>query len=450
MAEDMGALGGWGGIIASGIGTVAGIAMDNPYMVGAGAAMGQSYHDSYKKFNENLMEERRANRLAEASHMRQRDLAQYQRELTADDRALAQSNLEEGRRIQGEQWQAGQTLAEQQEKRLGDTATLQQQLTQKQIDELSKTPKQRAQEKVEVAKLVKRAEMEVAAEQSIAQNKLQIDTLQNNLREVGASDDTIAQATVMVKLKQAGIEMKGSQKAFTGEQKVKLQQTAKNEFKEEEDGAYQQIKAEQGEAAANKAADAHGIATANAMEAQLAGGSASGGIAAAVMADIKAGDDPGTDTGKSNLERAIGKFFKGEVTDQQLLNGADTPEEKAAVQEAINLRNREDTAPQSAGALSGRLEAQAGAEEQAGFQQEFETAPTPLAQQAAVNVAAAQGIELDTGQAVGTFTPNQQRTIDRQVSNYQQADTKKKKKIIDNLRKNAPPELLQEVLRRIQ
>jgi len=446
--QERGALGGWAGIIGTGLATIAGVASDNPYMVGFGGAAAKSYHDSYDNMNKSLIEEQRANRLADSAMLRQMNMQRYQRDLTSEDRELAQSNYEKEYGLKEQEY----GLREQQEQRLGEQSQMDMQIKQKELDELNKTPEQRAKEATAVAKIIKKAELEVQADQAAAANKAQVDNLVDSLTELGVSDETIAEAVVSVRLKQAGIEMsKTKPTPFSGEQKVKLQQQAKEEYKETDAYTLEPDRAE-----ADKAADAHGIRVATAIEDMMLRANATGGtdIASKVMREVKAGKTTG---GKTDLERAISMFYQGQVTPQQLLSGATTKEEKAAVQQAITLMNREDAASQgppapeaAAGALSGSLGQQQQREQQAEIQQRFDTAEEPLAQRAAINTAQAQGIDIDTGRETGTFTPEQQRTIDRQVANYQKADTARKKKIIDNLRKNAPPELLKEVLRKVQ
>lgn len=435
--------GGWGGLLLAGATTIAGLASDNAYLVAGGSAAGQSYHDSYDTLNKSLVEEQRANRLADASLARQKNLKKYDYDLGAEDRQAA---LAEDKRRYDQDF----GLKQSQEARAAEAAKISNQLNQKKIDQLNKTPEELANEQVVAMQILAKAEQKINADNTTAQNAQQLNILASNLEAAGASEDTIQRAKLTLMLQQAGLDTKTTKpKPFSGEQKVKLQQTAKEEYMSR---PANQARMETEPEVVEAEADQHGIQTANAIEANLQGGSGVS-LVDQIMAGGGAGGDTGEDTGGeggSDVEKAVRMYHQGKVSAAQLLAGADTEEEKAAVQQAINLRQQEDAAPQSAGALSGRLEAQAAAENQAELQQRYDQADNPLAQQAAVNAAQAQGVDLTLNEASGGFTPNQQRTIDRQVANYQKADTKKRKKIIDNLRKNAPPELLKEVLRRVQ
>lgn len=77
---------GWGGVLATGAAALIGQATGNDALVaGAGAAAGV-YKDGYEYLSKSLADEKRANRLAEASHERAKNLAKYNYDLQAEDR----------------------------------------------------------------------------------------------------------------------------------------------------------------------------------------------------------------------------------------------------------------------------------------------------------------------------------------------------------------------------
>ena len=310
--------GGWGGILLSGLTAGIGLAADNPYMVAAGSAAGESYGKSYDNLNKSLIEEQRANRMAEASMERQKHLASWQRDLTAPDRALAQENKE--REFGFKEKEFG--LREAADKRA--TALHTAQMSEAQHNQKMRTDPayakqhalQTAKTQAEVATIMADAQ----AAQTAGQQAKQI----ANLEAMGVGANTIR----MVKLQHAGLDVSkfmGKGAKYTPEAYQKTQTEVMNQFMTGED--YKKIKAESGEAAANQAALEMGTVAAQTVKQSyeeqqgfafdwVGGGGGGGGNPQAVKGMTTA-------------------LITGEETEESLMAQAETDAEKADAAKAI-------------------------------------------------------------------------------------------------------------------
>ena len=310
-----GALSGWAGIIGSGLATIAGVASGNDYLVGFGGGAADSYRKSYEEFNSNLMSEQRANRLADADMMRQQHFAQFQRDMTAEDRAFEQGLAEEEMALKGRQ-----------EDRLETQSQSSIALQQAQLAEVQKTPEQRAQEQLAVQELL----ADAADARTAGQKKKQI----AQLRELGVPDSTIK----LVELQHAGLDVsklmgqKGAQ--FTAESYTKVQQEAADQFKTTP--KYKELVADSGQTAADMAAAEIGAATADLVRQSFGGG---GGTD---ITTLTGGAGGGGGETVRDLDRAINLYNEGIVTEDQIRAGAETDEEKAAVEAAIKAKKEKE------------------------------------------------------------------------------------------------------------
>lgn len=117
-------------------------------------------------------------------------------------------------------------------------------------------------------------------------------------------------------------------------------------------------------------------------------------------------------------------------------------------QEAMNNMSPEDQKQARRDIALSNAKKDVKVEEETALQTRYEEAEEGLPKQAVINRAKATGIEIDTGAEEGKFDARQERTINRYVERYLAADAKEKVKIQETLQ-NAPPELLDEVLKRV-
>ena len=302
--------GGWGGILAAGASALAGIATDNPYLVAFGSGMGKSLGESYDRLGETLTKEQSAQRLRDSEYQRERNLKRFDRQLTQPDRDQAQENFE-----------AEQALAGRQEDRLATQSQATVNLMEAQLAEAQKTPAQKAQDQLVVQEIL----AEAAEARTAGQQQKQI----ADLREMGVPETTIR----MVELQHAGLDVsklmgqKGAK--MTGETFAKVASESSEYFRTTEQHALN--KAELGEAKAEQLADQYGMETAQIVRQNFEGGSG-GGL------DLGALTGTGEEKKKVPPVATVIQWLQsGDETKESLLEKAETPEQKAVIEQAVKM-----------------------------------------------------------------------------------------------------------------
>jgi hypothetical protein len=246
----------WAGALMSGLTTGIGIAAGNDYLVAGGTGMAMNYNQQMNS----LLDEQRTNRLADVKMEREKNLKrwEYSQPWNVRQRQIADQKLS----MEEEKHGALMTSYAGQE----ESRKLTNSLNQKKLDDLSRTPEEKAQEQLGVWKILQEGQATFAAEQSAAQKATTLADQKAALAASNLKPEVRQMLEGMLELQAAGIDTstlmskEGKAKQLTSESFTKIKADAETTFRDSEE--YEKIKIESGSAAAETAALEWGLAAA--------------------------------------------------------------------------------------------------------------------------------------------------------------------------------------------